>query len=196
VSFADELKAARIERGLTQSEVAEVLGSGESTVGNWETGKNAPSFENIEKLEQFFGVRFNVTPPQDVPDSNGATAEGPKDKAPTPRKPAAKKSTGTRGMPPLTVQLEMPYKLGATALRTRLPYTAAALDAQAGPCAQAWDQFLMRYPKLREKIEQGAVAADIVNLVYAHLPIVTTAREEIAAQQMANFPADVNAPAA
>ena len=51
---------------------------------------------------------------------------------------------------------------------------------------------MLRYPKLREKIEQGAVAADVVNLVMAHMPIIQTAREELAAIQMANagFPSD------
>jgi hypothetical protein len=36
----------------------------------------------------------------------------------------------------------------------------------------------MRYPALREKIEQGMIAGDIVALIMAHLPIIQAAREE------------------
>jgi len=124
--------------------------------------------------------------PRDVPEA--PAEESPfkaKDAPPKPRKGPAKKAGAPAGMPSLRVQLEMPYRLGATALATRLPYTSGMLNQQAGPCAEAWDVFLMRYPKLREKIESGAVAADIVNLVMAHVPILQVAREEIAAQQAA-----------
>lgn len=84
---------------------------------------------------------------------------------------------------PLTVQLQFPYQLAADATRNRLPATSAMLVRQAAPCAAAWDRFLLRYPSLRKKIEEGAIATDVVALIMAHVPIVTTAREELAAQR-------------
>ncbi len=191
MTFGEDLKAARLEAGLSQNALEDAAGIAKNLVSGYETGKSQPSYDTIDKLEGVLGIRLNVVTPQDVPEGGGFTA---KDEPPQPRKAtgatkkrAAPKSTG---MPSLRLQLEMPYRLGATALQTRLPHTAGVLNMQAGPCAEAWDTFLLRYPKLREKIESGAVAADIVNLVMVHVPIVQMAREELAAQQNAAFPAD------
>lgn len=114
------------------------------------------------------------------------------DEAPRPRQtakkaaPKAKAPPKSSGMPNVRAQLEMPYHLGAALANSRgFVHLAGVLQAQAGPCAQAWDEFLKRYPKLREKIESGMVAADIVNLVMVHAPILAIAREEIAARQRA-----------
>ena len=43
----------------------------------------------------------------------------------------------------------------------------------------------MRYPALREKLESGMVAQDIVILIMAHLPIVQTAQAELQARNLA-----------
>jgi transcriptional regulator with XRE-family HTH domain len=186
VTFGEELRAAREAAGLTQTELAERIGMSGNHLSNVEHGRKNASFEMVDKLEEILGTRFNVVSPKDVPEAEPTFTS--KDEAPRPRKGAApgpRKKSGPTGIPSLRVQLEMPYRLGATALAGRLPVTAGVMNQQAGPCAEAWDVFLLRYPKLREKIEQGAVAADIVNLVMAHVPIIQVAREEIAAQQLA-----------
>ena len=195
MSFGDELRAARNASGMSQAVLAEAVGvSSFKVVSQWENGHSTPNYENLERLESVLGVRLNVeagdepVTPRDVPEA--PAEESPykaKDAPPKPRKGTAKKAAGgaNAGIPSLRVQLEMPYRLGATALASRMPYTSSMLNQQAGPCAEAWDVFLMRYPKLREKIESGAVAADIVNLVMAHVPILQIAREELAAQQAA-----------
>jgi transcriptional regulator with XRE-family HTH domain len=196
VTFGDDLRAARTEAHLSQQALSDLVGINVNTISGYEVGRTHPQFENLDKLEGVLGVRFNVetgdpVTPKDVPEAEGFTS---KDEAPKPRKAAAQKKAAPKssGMPSLRLQLEMPYRLAGTALTTRMPYTAGMLQQQAGPCAEAWDTFLLRYPKLREKIEQGAVAADVVNLVMAHMPIIQTAREELAAIQMANqgFPTD------
>lgn len=109
-----------------------------------------------------------------------------------PRRPSRPKGStgGKRRAPktaaiPLSQQLQLPYLLLSDVTRSRLPVTSGALYQQAPICAQAWDQFLMRYPALREKIESGMIAGDVVALVMAHLPIIQAAREEIAAQAAA-----------
>lgn len=80
---------------------------------------------------------------------------------------------------PLSVQLQLPYELGAMVLNSRgRPQTAQAVMAQAPACAAAWDRFLLRFPALREMIEKGAVGADVVALIMAHVPILEAARAE------------------
>jgi len=59
------LKAARVNAGFTQAEVAEKLGVAVSTVRNWETGATFPKQPAIEKMCDLYGVsydniRFNV----------------------------------------------------------------------------------------------------------------------------------------
>lgn len=44
------LRAARVNAGLTQAEVALALGVNIATVSSWETGKTKPSLENFRKL--------------------------------------------------------------------------------------------------------------------------------------------------
>lgn len=44
------LKAARVNAGLDQSDVARKLGVNIATVSSWETGKTRPSLENFRKL--------------------------------------------------------------------------------------------------------------------------------------------------
>ena len=191
MSFGDELRAARLEAGLSQNALEEAAGIAKNLVSGYETGKSVPSFTNLDKLEAVLGVRLNAdapgepVTPKDVPEAELPFTPS-KDEAPKPRKAPPKRGPKpTSGMPSLREQLEVPYRLAGTALATRMPVTSGVIYAQAGPCAAAWDQFLLRYPALREKIEQGAVAADIVNLIMVHVPILQVAREEIAAQQAA-----------
>ena len=194
MTFGEDLKAAREAAGLTQLDVATQTGIQQKQISGYENDRVTPNYGTLEKLEAVLGVRLNVpagdepVTPKDVPEADGFT----KDEPPKVRKPraAGPKPKPSSGMPSLREQLEIPYRLASAGLAPRLPNTAAVIGAQAGPCAAAWDQFLLRYPKLREKIEQGAVAADIVNLVMAHMPILPMAREEIAAQQAQTFPTE------
>lgn len=120
------------------------------------------------------------------------------DRPPRPRQKSKNKATANPSAFPLAVQLQLPYRLLSNATASRLPVTSGVLAAQAGPCAEAWDQFLMRYPALREKIEQGMIAGDVVALIMAHLPILTAAREELAARAaaMESYEGGVPTPAA
>lgn len=44
------LKAARVNAGLDQSDVARALNVNIATISSWETGKTNPSLENFKKL--------------------------------------------------------------------------------------------------------------------------------------------------
>ena len=57
--FAERLKALRTEKGLTQVELAEMLGVSKGTVGMWETGKRMPSFETVDEMTTIFDKRMD-----------------------------------------------------------------------------------------------------------------------------------------
>lgn len=44
------MKAARINRGLTQADVAKALNVTKKTVGSWESGKTKPRLDKIEPI--------------------------------------------------------------------------------------------------------------------------------------------------
>lgn len=54
--ISDNLKRLRIERGLTQQQVGEQLGTSKQAYSYWESGQHTPRFETIKKLANIFGV--------------------------------------------------------------------------------------------------------------------------------------------
>lgn len=52
------LKAARVNKGLTQQEVANHLNVTKKTVCSWEKGKTLPRFEKIEPLCSLYGLTY------------------------------------------------------------------------------------------------------------------------------------------
>ena len=79
-NFASVMKRLRIERGITQEQLASLLKVSRSTIGMYETGSREPDFETCEAIEDIFNVdmdylmgRSNVerkhpiTPPTTVP---------------------------------------------------------------------------------------------------------------------------------
>lgn len=53
------LKAARVNKGLTQLEAAKLLNVSKDTVGNWERGKSYPNMKNIKEIEKVYGVSYD-----------------------------------------------------------------------------------------------------------------------------------------
>ena len=53
------LKAARINKGLTQEDVAKALNVTKKTVGSWEMGKTMPKIDKIERLCSLFGCSYD-----------------------------------------------------------------------------------------------------------------------------------------
>jgi len=62
------LKAARVNRGLTQKETAEKLGISESTLFNYEKGKTLPNSEIIYRMSKLYDINYNylVFPPKNT----------------------------------------------------------------------------------------------------------------------------------
>lgn len=53
------LKAARVNKGLTQTEVATAMDVARETVGRWEKGITRPKLEQIEPLCALYGVKYD-----------------------------------------------------------------------------------------------------------------------------------------
>lgn len=53
------LKAARVNKNLTQEQVADELKVTKKTVGSWESGKTRPKLEKIEPLCELYGVAYD-----------------------------------------------------------------------------------------------------------------------------------------
>ena len=53
------LKAARVNKGLTQEEAAKLLGINVGTLINYEAGKTFPDVPMITRIEKLYGVTYN-----------------------------------------------------------------------------------------------------------------------------------------
>ena len=54
--FSDRIKSLRIERGITQEQLAAMLKVSRSTIGMYEAGKREPDFETSEAIADIFNV--------------------------------------------------------------------------------------------------------------------------------------------
>ena len=53
------IKAARVNKGFTQADVAHELKVAKKTVGSWEKGKTMPKLEQIDPLCELLGVKYD-----------------------------------------------------------------------------------------------------------------------------------------
>jgi len=53
------LKAARVNAGLSQKEVAKTLKVSNKTIHSWENGGTSPSYKHIDALCDLYGVSYN-----------------------------------------------------------------------------------------------------------------------------------------
>lgn len=58
-AFADELKAARARRGMTQQQLADTLGVAEKTVRLYESGTTAPTVGTLKGIAKALDVSPN-----------------------------------------------------------------------------------------------------------------------------------------
>ena len=56
IIFKERLKEMRIEKKLSQKELAEALSVSQRSISSWETGFRQPDFETLEKIAKYFGV--------------------------------------------------------------------------------------------------------------------------------------------
>ena len=53
------IKALRVNKGMTQSEMAELLGVTKKTIGAWENGKSMPSIDKVEPICTLLGAKYD-----------------------------------------------------------------------------------------------------------------------------------------
>lgn len=53
------LKAARVNRGITQEALADALNVSKKTISSWESGKTVPKIDKIQLLCSALGVEYN-----------------------------------------------------------------------------------------------------------------------------------------
>ena len=59
IEFCERLKALRIEKKLSQPELAQLIGVSKGMISFWENGINEPTISNLIKLTQVFDVSTN-----------------------------------------------------------------------------------------------------------------------------------------
>lgn len=57
--MAITLRAARVNKNLTQKEAAELLGISEKTLWNYEKGTSFPDIPVIKKMEELYGLSYD-----------------------------------------------------------------------------------------------------------------------------------------
>lgn len=58
ISFS--LKAARVNAGLTQEQVARRLGRNIMTVSSWEAGRTSPKWSDLKKLAKLYQIEIGA----------------------------------------------------------------------------------------------------------------------------------------
>jgi transcriptional regulator with XRE-family HTH domain len=56
LDVGEKIKNLRIDKGLTQDELAERLNVSRALVCKWETGSRLPAYSNVEELSTIFDV--------------------------------------------------------------------------------------------------------------------------------------------
>ena len=55
-NFGEKLKELRLEKGLTQKQLAQEIGNAQSAIVYWETNKQEPTISALKKLCKYFEV--------------------------------------------------------------------------------------------------------------------------------------------
>lgn len=55
-NFPKRLKDLRIEKGVTQKQLAEILGTTDDSIYSWEHGRSQPSLEMLRSLVNYFEI--------------------------------------------------------------------------------------------------------------------------------------------
>ncbi len=74
-NFKLTMKAARINKGYTQDEAAELLGISVATLVNYEKGKTSPKYHTSKKMAAIYGAPFDMLD-FGVPKSSSKTNKG------------------------------------------------------------------------------------------------------------------------
>jgi transcriptional regulator with XRE-family HTH domain len=74
--FGDRLRHSREEKGLSQAELAQKTGFQPSAISHFESGRRAPSFDNLKKLADALAVSIDyLLGRESLPTTAGPVAE-------------------------------------------------------------------------------------------------------------------------
>lgn len=65
MSFSENLKKFRTQKGLSQQKLAELVGVSQTAIYNWEKGERTPKMDAITKIADVLGVKLNDLIPTD-----------------------------------------------------------------------------------------------------------------------------------
>lgn len=81
--FGDRLKILRLEKNMTQDELAKILNTGKASISHYESNRRIPDLNTIEQLSEFFNVsidylsgKSNIRNPYDNKDENINNIDG------------------------------------------------------------------------------------------------------------------------
>ena len=57
LDIIDNLKDIRIRKGMTQTDLAKLIGVTMNSIARWEQGANRPSEENMDKLKEMLEIK-------------------------------------------------------------------------------------------------------------------------------------------
>ena len=89
-TFAQELRALRTERGLTQEQLAQALNVSRTTISRWESSKALPDIETIKRLNQVLNHNFFADVERAAEPTPPAETSSPAEPAPPEKKPRRK----------------------------------------------------------------------------------------------------------
>lgn len=75
IKFADNLRILRLEKGFTQTELAELVGINQATISNYESGECKPKFDVATKLAKIFDTTVEELYGGQTEENEQATAE-------------------------------------------------------------------------------------------------------------------------
>lgn len=58
--FSKNLKELRMEKGLSQQELAQIFNVTQSTVAKWESGDREPNFSILIELSNYFNISTDI----------------------------------------------------------------------------------------------------------------------------------------
>ena len=75
ISFADDFRILRLQKGFSQAELAKLVQVEQSTIARYETGKYEPKFDVAAKLAKIFDVTVEELYGSQTEEIEQATAE-------------------------------------------------------------------------------------------------------------------------
>lgn len=75
MSLSERIREQRLNAGLSQEKVAELVGVSRQAVTKWESGQSAPSTENLLKLAEIFGTGLDLLAATDEINENQLSME-------------------------------------------------------------------------------------------------------------------------